>query len=353
MKNQKKIFLKQSVAALAAAVMLSMCSAAAAEPEAEPASTANVQMLVPCGMPFGIKLFTNGVVVVGTADLETSSGMVNPPKEADVRIGDVIQTIDGKPVNSNEQLSKAILNCSGRSLNLGISRNGSKVIAKLSPVQSTGCYRAGLWVRDSAAGVGTLTYYDPNNGFFAGLGHGITDPDTKEIMPFGCGDIVPVTISGIQKGIYGNPGELQGYFSSDIPIGTLYSNCGQGVFGKMNHPPAGKAIPVCPADEVKVGPVQIICTINGKGPQKYDAEIELLNTKAAQTKNMVVHVTDENLIRQTGGIVQGMSGSPILQNGKLVGAVTHVFVNDPTRGYGIFVEHMMAGEDNLFQKKAS
>ena len=348
-----KNFFKRTTATVTAALLLTVCSAAAAEPEARPASSVCTQMLVPGGQPFGIKLFTNGVIVVGTADLDTSAGTVNPPKNSDVRVGDVIQTIDGKPIASNEQVSQAILKCGGRSLNLGINRDGKQLLVKLVPVQSTGCYRAGLWVRDSAAGVGTLTFYDPKNGYFAGLGHGITDPNTNEIMPFGCGDMVPVTISGIQKGVQGTPGELQGYFSSDIPEGTLYTNCGQGVFGKMNHPLQGQAIPVCPTSEVKTGPVQIMCTIDDSGPRKYDAEIELLNTRVAQSRNMVLHITDKTLVSKTGGIVQGMSGSPILQNGKLVGAVTHVFVNDPTRGYGILAENMIASETHLIQKTAS
>lgn len=348
MKNHS--YLKRTVAALTAAVLLGGITAGAEEPVVEPVSTTSTRMLVPCGSPFGIKLFTNGVVVVGTADLETNAGIVNPAKEADIRTGDVIVSVDGKHMTSNEQLLRAVTDCSGRSLVLDVVRNEQKIVVKLSPVQSTGCYRAGLWVRDSAAGVGTLTYYDPQNGMFAGLGHGITDPDTNKIMPFSCGEIVPVTISGVQKGLQGMPGELQGYFASDIPTGTLFSNSTQGVFGKLRYAPKGKAIPVCASEQVKTGPVEILCTIDTSGPHKYSAEIELLNTRAAQSKNMVLHITDKQLLSKTGGIVQGMSGSPILQNGKLVGAVTHVFVNDPTRGYGILAEHMLAGEANIAQK---
>ena len=173
-----KNFFKRTTATVTAALLLTVCSAAAAEPEARPASSVCTQMLVPGGQPFGIKLFTNGVIVVGTADLDTSAGTVNPPKNSDVRVGDVIQTIDGKPIASNEQVSQAILKCGGRSLNLGINRDGKQLLVKLVPVQSTGCYRAGLWVRDSAAGVGTLTFYDPKNGYFAGLGHG----DRKSVV---------------------------------------------------------------------------------------------------------------------------------------------------------------------------
>ncbi|MDD3262166.1 MAG: SpoIVB peptidase S55 domain-containing protein, partial [Oscillospiraceae bacterium] len=211
-------------------------------------------------------------------------------------------------------------------------------------VQSAGGWRAGLWVRDSAAGVGTLTFYDPQTKTFAGLGHGITDPDTHTIMPFGCGDIVPVTVSGVRSGTPGSPGELEGYFTSDSPIGTLYANSERGVFGKMKQAPSGKAVPLCPASEVKSGPVQILCTIDGGAPKAYSAEIELLNIRGTQNKNMILHVTDEALLSKTGGIVQGMSGSPVLQQGRLVGAVTHVFVNDPTRGYGILAENMLKGE---------
>ncbi|WOC33552.1 MULTISPECIES: SpoIVB peptidase [Caproicibacterium] len=345
--------IRQAAAAFLLAVLLGGVTAGAAEPTVKSVSTGEARMVVPCGTPFGIKIFTNGVVVVGTADLETGAGVVNPAREADIRTGDIIVSVDGKAITSNEQLSHTILSCSGRSLTLGVVRNGQKLLAKLSPVQSTGCYRAGLWVRDSAAGVGTLTYYDPQNGTFAGLGHGITDPDTNELIPFGCGDVVPVTISGIQKGVQGVPGELQGYFDSDIPAGTLYANSLQGVFGTLNHAPQGRAVPVCPAEQVKTGPAEILCTIDGKTPKTYQAEIELLNTRVSQSKNMILHVTDTQLIQKTGGIVQGMSGSPILQNGKLVGAVTHVFVNDPTRGYGILADHMLTGAAEAAQKAAS
>ncbi len=335
---------RQVAAVLAAAVLSVSAAASAAEPTSAPVSGPHVCMLVPCGTPFGIKLFTNGVVVAGTADLETPTGTVNPAAKADVWVGDIIRSVNGKPVTKNEQIAAAIQKSGGKALKLGLLRSGKEQTANILPVQSAGSYRAGLWVRDSAAGVGTLTFYDPQTHAFAGLGHGITDPDTHTIMPFGCGDIVPVTISGVQKGSAGVPGELEGYFTSDVPSGTLYSNSEQGVFGNLKQPPHNTAVPVCPAEEVKAGPVQIVCTIDGNTPHTYQAEIELLNVRGARSKNMVLHITDKTLLARAGGIVQGMSGSPILQQGRLVGAVTHVFVNDPTRGYGILAENMLSAE---------
>lgn len=301
-------------------------------------------MLVPCGTPFGIKMFTNGVVIVGTADIQTDDGAINPATVCGLKIGDVITSIDGKKVTTNAQVGDIVSKGNGKSAILSIKRDEETLSVTLQPVKSVvdSTYKAGLWVRDSTAGIGTLTFYNPSSNSYGGLGHGVCDSDTNEIMPLLSGEIVPVTISGITKGQKGSPGELRGYFSTDIAMGSIEFNVTEGVFGSMKTPPKGKALEVGMKQDVKAGAAQIMTTIDDKGPQYFDISIEKIDYRDnLQSKNMIVHITDQKLLDATGGIVQGMSGSPIIQNGKIVGAVTHVFVNDPTRGYGIFAENML------------
>ena len=300
--------------------------------------------VVPCGTPFGIKLFTNGVVIVGLADIQTASGSFNPAARAGLKVGDVITEINGKTVNANREVAQTVENCGGKSMRFSIRRDGTQCEVTVQPVQSEtdGQYKAGLWVRDSTAGIGTLTFYDPTSRNFAGLGHGICDSDTGELMPLLSGDIVPVTINGVTKGLKGKPGELRGYFSDDEAMGSLIANVPSGVYGILKSAPQGKALKVAMKQDVKVGDVKILTTVDGGAPRYYDAQIEKIDYREnIQSKNLVLHITDAGLITQTGGIVQGMSGSPIVQGDRLVGAVTHVFVNDPTRGYGVFAENML------------
>ena len=303
------------------------------------------KLLVPCGTPFGIKLFTNGVMVVGVADIESAGKMINPAAVAGVKVGDIITEVNGKAVTQNSQVAKLIESSAGAPVELSIKRNEETLTATLTPILSDvdGSYKGGLWVRDSTAGIGTVTFYDPSNGAFGGLGHGICDVDTNELMPLRNGDVVSVTISGIVKGQKGRAGELRGYFNNDFPVGQLQANSEGGVYGTLNSSPVStEAIPLAVKQEVKTGAAQIYTTVDGTTPRPYGIEIESINYQdGTKTKNLVVKVTDPDLLSKTGGIVQGMSGSPIVQNGKLVGAVTHVFVNDPTRGYGILAENML------------
>lgn len=303
------------------------------------------KLLVPCGTPFGIKLFTNGVMVVGVADIESVGKMINPAAVAGVKVGDIITEVNGKAVTQNSQVAKLIESSAGAPVELSIIRNEETLTATLTPILSDvdGSYKGGLWVRDSTAGIGTVTFYDPSNGAFGGLGHGICDVDTNELMPLRNGDVVSVTISGIVKGQKGRAGELRGYFNNDFPVGQLQANSEGGVYGTLNSSPVStEAIPLAVKQEVKTGAAQIYTTVDGTTPRPYGIEIESINYHdGTKTKNLVVKVTDPDLLSKTGGIVQGMSGSPIVQNGKLVGAVTHVFVNDPTRGYGILAENML------------
>lgn len=298
-----------------------------------------------CGTPFGIKMFTNGVVVVGLADVKTDAGNINPASEAGLKVGDIITSVNGKTAGSNTDVEKAVEECGGHAVKIEVNRSGQKLSVTVQPSrsESDGLYKVGLWVRDSTAGIGTLTFYDPSGNCFAGLGHGICDADTGQLMPLLSGDIVPVTISGVTKGLKGTPGELRGYFTDDNAIGSLGANVQSGVYGTMKRPVQGQAVKIAMKQDVKTGPAKVYTTINGNSPKYYDVEIEKIDYReGVQSKNLVLRITDPQLLAQTGGIVQGMSGSPIIQNGKLAGAVTHVFVNDPTRGYGIFAENMLA-----------
>lgn len=312
--------------------------------------------VIPCGTPFGIKMFTNGVMIVGLADIQTADGPVNPAKQAGLQIGDVVETVNGNTVNTNSEVADAVEHSGGKDLSMVVRRDSTTVSVELDPVisSSDGLYKAGLWVRDSTAGIGTLTFYDPTAKSFAGLGHGICDSDTGELMPLLTGDIVPVTINGITKGIEGKPGELRGYFSDDKAIGNLNANINSGVYGTLNSAPSGKALKVAMKQEVKTGPAKVLTTIDGGRPQYYDIQIEKIDYRDnVQCKNLVIHITDKRLLTQTGGIVQGMSGSPIIQNGMLAGAVTHVFVNDPARGYGIFAESMLNASQSVNSSASS
>lgn len=315
-----------------------------------PIKSSNVEIieetqLVPCGTPFGIKLFTEGVVVVGMLDVQSDEVIVNPAKQAGLQIGDVILTINETKVNTNEEVAKIIEDSNGEELSLKIKRMDNEYQFELKPVKSSAdeCYKAGLWVRDSSAGLGTLTFIDPESKVFGGLGHGICDVDTAEIMPLLNGDIVLANINGVVKGQKGAPGELKGFFVNDNSIGTLKVNDETGVYGIINENPIqANLMEVGLKQEIVKGPAKILTTIEGGTPNYYDVEIENINYDDENpTKNMIVKITDPTLLEQTGGIVQGMSGSPIIQNDMIIGAVTHVFVNDPTKGYGIFAENMV------------
>lgn len=301
--------------------------------------------VVPCGTPFGLKMLTEGVIIVGLNPVETKTGTVYPADEAGLQKGDIILEVNNSPVHSNAELTAAVRKCGGSALEFLVHREEKELRILVQPAKSLGDseYRCGIWVRDSSAGIGTVTFYDPATGIFGGLGHAVCDVDTGEPMPLSSGEVVPVYISGVQKGEAGLPGELQGSFLSSVPIGTLTINNETGIFGYLDKSPSQlDAVPLCFRQDVKEGTAQILTTITGNSPDWYDIVIEHVNLdNNAPTRNMVIRVTDPDLLSVTGGIVQGMSGSPILQDGKLVGAVTHVFVNDPTRGYGIFAENML------------
>lgn len=302
------------------------------------------KMVVPGGTPFGIKMFTKGVMIVGMSDIRIGSESVNPAKDAGLKIGDILLSIDGTPLTRNNDVAKCVSASQGNEVCVSLLRGDTVMEVYLQPIQTEydGKYKAGVWVRDSSAGIGTLTYYNPNTMGFAGLGHAICDVDTGKLMPLSSGEIVGVNISGVNAGQSGKPGELRGSFTDGSSMGNLYCNSEMGIFGILDYSSySAEPVPMAHKQEVEPGAATILSTISGGYPQEFEIVIEKINyMDATATKNMVIHVIDPELLASTGGIVQGMSGSPIMQNGMLVGAVTHVFVNDPTRGYAIFAENM-------------
>ncbi len=300
--------------------------------------------LVPCGDVFGVKFFTKGVLVIGVSDLETEEGIISPSGKAGFRKGDVITKADGKEINTAEELSRAIEKSQGQEMTFEFLRDDARYRAKLTPKKalSDSKYKTGMWVRDSTAGIGTITFYNPEDGSFAGLGHGICDSDTGVLMPILRGAVVDITLNDIIKGRDGHPGELKGSFGTEKK-GSVTKNTACGISGVLTTPPetVKESMPAAMKSETVTGDATILCNVDGKGVREYQIEIVKIYSGDEPTKNFVIEVTDPTLINLTGGIVQGMSGSPILQNGKIVGAVTHVLVNDPTRGYGIFIENML------------
>lgn len=299
--------------------------------------------VVPGGDVFGIRLYTRGVMVIRIDEVTTPSGNKSPGKTAGLREGDMIISVDGVQVNRNKELSAIIAGSNGKSLRMQIERNGENKEIMFTPVLADdSMYKGGLWIRDSTAGIGTITWYDRENGLFAGLGHAVCDVDTGEIMPLAGGDVVKATVSGCYKGKKGSAGELCGIFSSGS-IGELYLNGNTGIYGYLtDYDKNADALPVALRQEVKEGAARIICTVDEKGPAYYDIEItKVYSSSQRNQRNLTVKITDEKLLGITGGIVQGMSGSPIIQNGMLVGAITHVFLDDSTEGYGIFAENMI------------
>ena len=319
-----------------------------------PIKTVNVaytdqRVVAVAGTPFGIKMFSDGVMVVGFSDIPTTTGYQCPAKLAGLKMGDVILAFNGTQPKTNDDVEDFIIKNADRPIDVTFLRDSKEYSTTLVPVMDsdTGVYRTGMWVRDSSAGVGTMTFYDLAKGMFAGLGHGIKDTDTQQDIRLLSGEIVPVSIMGLIKSKNGETGELKGTFLTDIPMGRVLANSANGVYGTIFMPPADNVMPVASPQEITAGEAYILTTINGTKAKKYDIVIEKVAlTSSNQNKNLVIRITDPQLLGLAGGIVQGMSGSPIIQNGKLVGAVTHVFVNQVERGYGVFAQNMLFSMDN-------
>ena len=294
------------------------------------------------GESFGIKIFTKGVMVVGMSDVKSDKGNINPAKNAGLKIGDIILKANGKEVNSNTELSEAINISGGKEIKMTVKRDDDIFTTKFKPVLSsdTGTYKAGLWVRDSTAGLGTMTFYSTVNGAFAGLGHGIVDVDTGILLPINSGEIVKTEILSVTKSKKGSAGEICGAFTGET-LGTLTENSSCGLYGYYkDFEQSENLILIANKQDVKTGNAKIYTTLDNGEPKYYDCVIERVDYTNSEQKNLLVRINDERLIEKTGGIVQGMSGSPIIQNGQLVGALTNVFVNDPEKGYAVFAEEM-------------
>ncbi|MDR2525423.1 MAG: SpoIVB peptidase [Oscillospiraceae bacterium] len=294
------------------------------------------------GDVFGIKLYTRGVLVAKTDLVSTENGNENPAQKAGLRSGDLITEINGAAVNRKSEVAAAIESSEGAPLRLTVEREGKPLRLQLRPLRGAdgGKYLAGLWIRDSSAGIGTVTFYDPQSRVMAGLGHAICDVDTGEIIPISGGELVAAKVMGCYKGASGKPGELCGVFEPQ-KLADLLRNGENGIYGRLTEmPQGGEKLPVALKTEVRTGPAQLYVTVDGDGAKYYDVEITRVSLAGGQ-KNMTLRVKDPALLETTGGIVQGMSGSPLVQNGMLIGAVTHVFVSSPLEGYGIFAETML------------
>lgn len=307
------------------------------------------KMLVACGNTIGVKLRIDGILVIGMSDVETKDGRrLIPARDGGIREGDLIIEANDKSLKSIKELVEEIDKTGGKLLKLKYKRGESYYTALITPVKAADDdkYHIGLWVRDSTAGIGTLTYYDPDTMGFGALGHGITDIDTGTLMPVKTGEILESRILSIKRSKTGVPGELKGVIEESGQLGQINSNSKFGIYGKVNEDALDKIsrrmYPIALKSSIKEGPAVILSNIDGKSVEEYEIEILKVSRQNYDgSKGMVIKITDKRLLDATGGIVQGMSGSPIIQDGRIIGAVTHVLVNDPARGYGIFIENML------------
>lgn len=303
--------------------------------------------LIPVGVPVGIYVKTDGILVIGVGEFTGQDGIQYSPSKYILKSGDYIQKLNGQTMTKKDEFIEAIATGDGSELTLTVERKGETMDLKVTPVKDqSGAFRIGAWVRDNAQGVGTMTYID-EEGNFGALGHGINDVDTSTIMEMEDGTLYRTEIVSIKKGKAGAPGEMVGMivYSDEHILGDVKSNCEQGIFGSCNNKAYSltdaEALPIGLKQEIVKGPAQILCTVNGK-PLYYDIQITGIHLDHDNVnRGLEIQITDPELLEITGGIIQGMSGAPIIQNGKFIGAVTHVLVQDSTKGYGIFIENML------------
>ncbi len=315
--------------------------------------SAEQTMVIPGGKSVGVTLKSDGVIVIGLSDISCADGKnSSPSKDAGIKAGDIIKFFNDEPISNVSELSAAIKKSNGASSSITLCRDSKTINTTILPQTSSedGQVKIGAWVKDAASGIGTITFYNPETKFFAALGHGICDSDSGNIIAVSDGEILSSTIVSVDKGEKGSPGELNGVFSENSKcLGHIKENRKSGICGtiteefSLSHQP----VFIAPKEEVKAGSAYILANIEGNLIEKFDIEIIRIisGNDNTSSKNMIIKITDNKLLQKTGGIVQGMSGCPIIQNDKLVGAVTHVFVNDPTKGYGIFIENMLLKTD--------
>lgn len=307
--------------------------------------------VIPGGQSIGVQLHTQGVLVVGHHLVNVNNKTLSPGEEAEIQVGDILLEINGKQIKEMKEVRPLVEKAGeqNKSLKVKLKRGKEMINTTLTPVLDAKeeDYKIGLYIRDSAAGIGTMTFYEPKSKKYGALGHVISDMDTKKPIEIHDGTIVKSTVTSIEKGNNGVPGEKQAKFSvRENQIGTITKNTPFGIFGKLEdsikNGKSDKPLPVALSHEVKEGPAKILTVLEDETVEEFDVEVvSSVPQKFPATKGMVIQVTDKELLKKTGGIVQGMSGSPIIQDGKVIGAVTHVFVNDPTSGYGVHIEWML------------
>ena len=308
------------------------------------------QLVIPVGETLGVKLYSKGVLVVGKSIVEGIDGNdYEPYANTNIDVGDLIVEINGKSIEKIEDLQNAIKEANGKELNIKYEKNGKELESEIIPIKSIDGneYKIGLWVRDGAMGIGTLSFVDAETGKFAALGHGVSDTDTKKRIVLESGTMNEAKIVSITKGKKDSPGEILGVLESNEVVGTIEENTNIGIYGnltekKISEYNKNNAVKIASRKEIELEKATILCTVEDGKTEEYEIEIQKKYLeKDASSKCMIIKVTDKRLLEKTGGIIQGMSGSPILQNGKLIGAVTHVFVNDATRGYAVFADMML------------
>lgn len=318
------------------------------------------QKVIASGAPIGIKLKTNGIIIINVSGVVLKDGTkVMPADEAGLIAGDILKKAGGKDLSSISDLIEVVKKSGGEPIEITYLRQNTEYRTRITPVKSGDDdeYKLGIWVRDSSAGIGTLTFIDPESKIYGALGHGINDIDTGSLLQVGSGSLLESTIQGIKKGLKGSPGELEGEFLNNPRVlGDIRLNCDFGIFGKIDdkkfNKDWGRLVEIGPHSTVKVGKATILACIDKNNVEEFEIEIQrIARSDLSSTKNMVLRITDQRLLDITGGIVQGMSGSPIMQDGRLIGAVTHVFINDPMRGYGVFIESMLDKSNMLRRSK--
>lgn len=305
--------------------------------------------VVPMGNLIGAKLYTSGVLVVGMSEIQGDDQQKHKPYEGSgIEEGDMIVEMDSKKIANTDELVETVNSSKGKVIQIKYVRNDETITTSIQPIKSEDNeYKLGLWVRDAAAGVGTLTFYEPSTGKFAALGHGIVDVDTGDIINIANGELVTSNLVAIKKGEKGTPGEIKGSIDSGVTIGNISKNTNFGVFGLVSNKNnlnlnGAKEYEVALRSEIQTGEAEIICELENEKKEQYKIEISKIYTSNNyDNKSMMIKITDERLLQKTGGIIQGMSGSPIIQNGKFVGAITNVLVSDPTTGYAIFGDLMV------------
>lgn len=302
----------------------------------------------PIGRTIGLKLYTDGVLVVGMSEIDGIDGKKYMPYEhSGIKEGDMIQEINGEEISNTQALINIVNESKGKEISIKYKRNGESIYTSITPIKGLNDgYMLGLWVRDAAAGIGTLTYYEKATGKFAALGHGITDVDTGNLLNISNGELVTSQIVSIVKGVKGRVGEIRGIIDDGQKIGKIEKNTPIGIYGSVTNlefinSVKGEEIAVANRNEIKVGDAKIICQVENGKVQEFQIKIKKIYKRSKDNKSMLIEITDEALINKTGGIIPGMSGTPIIQNNKFVGAITNVLLNSPTEGYAIFADMMM------------